>query len=237
MSINWLPKDNEIHSWIISTNLDLWSRRYLDILSAEELRKYGEKHTKNKSYKKYVIRKYALRTILEFYTGIPRNEICIVTGKYGKLYLEHDSRISFNTTSSGEIMICDVLLDRKIGVDIECIKPIKCIDGFIDYVFSEGEKNNYYSIDVKNKILFFYEAWTKKESFLKTEGLGLYGNLQEIDTSRYQIVRMPFIVWHKLGDKYLYSHELRYNNQQYQVSHCVSGTPSHIVFSEFCWES
>lgn len=97
-----------------------------------------------------------------------------VTGEYGKPYLINAESVHFNISHSGNMAMC-ALGDSKVGADIEIVKPYR--QGLETRIMSESEMQVFHRCD--DKIKFFYQIWTLKESYLKYTGRGL-GALGEI---------------------------------------------------------
>lgn len=89
--------------------------------------------------------------------------------EFGKPYLENDDKLHYNISHSKDLIVC-VVSERRIGVDIEQIRPVKT-NSFVSTFFSENEWS--YIQDSKNKYNSFFELWTLKESYVKYLGFGL----------------------------------------------------------------
>ena len=79
----------------------------------------------------------------------------------------------FSIAHSGELAICAVAINYKIGVDIELIQPIE-ENNYHDY-FSDLEIKK---LSRGNKDLFF-QLWTKKEALAKATGMGIFFPFKE----------------------------------------------------------
>jgi 4'-phosphopantetheinyl transferase len=87
--------------------------------------------------------------------------------KYGKPFLINTSHVHFNISHTGNYVAC-ALADEPVGIDIELIKPA---DLKIAERFFTPDETAYIMAD--EQTIRFYEIWTKKESQIKWEGLGL----------------------------------------------------------------
>lgn len=106
---------------------------------------------------------------------IDNGDIVFEFNKYGKPFLKGRDDIYFNTSHSGEYVVC--CLDNKpIGIDVEMIKNID-FEGIVENFFTPIEKeyilNKSSLISLEESINRFYEVWTLKESFIKCIGKGL----------------------------------------------------------------
>lgn len=96
------------------------------------------------------------------------------TGEYGKPYLKIAESIHFNISHSGNMAMC-ALGGSQVGADIEIVKPYR--QGLETRIMSGSEMQVF--LRCEDKINFFYQIWTLKESYLKYTGRGL-GALGEI---------------------------------------------------------
>ena len=90
----------------------------------------------------------------------------IIISEYGKPYFK-DSNIYFNYSHSKNYLAC-VISNCEVGIDIEEINSI----------VSDDIANRYLDGIIDNDKRL--EAWVKKESFSKLNGLGFGINLQDI---------------------------------------------------------
>lgn len=124
---------------------------------------------------------------------LSRIEICRVTGlknrqlefsvnDFGKPFLVTNQNVHFNISHAGHYIAC-VVADRAVGIDVEVIKPI---DLKIAERFFASDETIY--IMSGEKVLRFYEVWTKKESHIKWDGKGLHKSLASFsvfDTNKH----------------------------------------------------
>lgn len=102
----------------------------------------------------------------------------IETNEFGKPYLKNDPHFHFNLSHSDEWVIC-AIDTAPIGVDIEKIdyqQPKIVLD-----VLSPAEANAYQRLPIDDRVNFFYTIWVRKESYIKSIGVGLNIPLDSID--------------------------------------------------------
>jgi len=109
--------------------------------------------------------------------------------KYGRPFI--DSNIDINISHSGEIVVCSVSENEKVGIDIEKIKPVE-LSNFKKYISPEKWKEINQS-DEKYKL--FYDYWTMVESSLKADGRGLSLPIEKIVVNRNK-VRLCGKIWY-----------------------------------------
>ncbi len=100
--------------------------------------------------------------------GIRNSEIIFEHNKFGKPYLKGYPDFHFNISHSHEAVAIG-FSDVPIGVDIE--KMRKCNMSLAGKFFTDEE--NTYIDECKKTDTAFFEIWTKKEAYLKYDGVGL----------------------------------------------------------------
>ena len=103
-------------------------------------------------------------------TGLSNSRQIFSANEYGKPYLVNDPQIHFNISHAGNF-VAAVIDDKAVGVDIELISPIdlKIAERF----FAADERDYIFSRSAEWQQRAFFEVWTKKESRIKWEGIGL----------------------------------------------------------------
>lgn len=96
------------------------------------------------------------------------DKISFSINPYGKPFLLNNPNIHYNISHSGSYVTC-VFSDEEVGIDIEEVKEVNL--NISKRFFTIDEYNYVMEKDSKHR---FYEVWTKKESRIKYEGLGLY---------------------------------------------------------------
>lgn len=113
---------------------------------------------------------WLIRTLAGNILHLSPNELILKPTIYGKPYIENAKGLYFNLSHSEKWIACALSSD-EVGIDIEKISQIDF--STITNFFSTEEIKALNSISKSNKIAYFYDLWTLKESFLKTIGKGL----------------------------------------------------------------
>ena len=111
-----------------------------------------------------------IRKIIKDKLGLKNNEINFGVNEYNKPYLCANQNFHYNLSHSGKYIVCAVS-DRRVGVDIETIKPIN--KQVAKRFFTYDESQYILSKLNENQTKAFYEIWTKKEAYVKCMGKGL----------------------------------------------------------------
>ncbi len=128
---------------------------------------------------KFKLYKDALRTLaadilirdIIINKGVLRNpDILFKRNQYGKPCLKNTPNFHFNLSHSGQWVVCAVS-NVPVGIDIEEIVPIdlKIAIRF----FAKEEIKDLFSLVEPERLPYFYDLWTLKESYIKAIGKGL----------------------------------------------------------------
>jgi 4'-phosphopantetheinyl transferase len=128
--------------------------------------------------------------------------------EYGKPHLSADINLQFNSSHSGDWVVCAVD-EKAIGIDIELIKDadiLEIAEGF----FATEEYDQILDTDSNMRKELFYDIWTLKESYIKALGKGL-----SIKLNSFSILKANNIIKYKTQMQ----HEQCYF-KQYDIDTC-----------------
>lgn len=139
---------------------------------------------------------------------------------YGKPYLPD---IEFNISHSADLVICALGKQRKLGVDVERIRPVDF--SHFGNIFTTQQWNDIYQSEDPYRSFFSY--WTKIESVAKADGRGL-----SIPLPLVQIKEEG--VYHETVFWYLKELELDPSYSAYLCSDCemASVDVRHVTFEQ-----
>lgn len=132
-----------------------------------------EKILKNRSLKEQwraTLSELLLRNVLAQELGFAEASIKIEIDSQGKPFLKGEKR-HFNLSHS-EAMIVIATDDTPIGIDVEYVQPLDDLEHLL-VNFSQEEQQAYQSRTPEQRVDFFYDLWTLKESYVKAVGKGL----------------------------------------------------------------
>jgi len=155
-----------------------------ELLSCEEKIRAG-KFLKEEDATRYTKSHYKTREILKEYFANKNSIIQIEKDIDGKPFIKNNTLdLYFNISYRGNVFVMAVSNQKQVGIDVEQIKEFKGIKKFIDFCFSEKEKEIINTAKNKNdKIANLFELWTAKESYVKALGKGITTNMKSIDAS------------------------------------------------------
>lgn len=180
-------KKNECHIWTIKLDL-ICNQKFYSMLSKKE-KSIADKFYFKKDRNAYIISHFAMKNILSNYLSIPLNKIEYKYTKYKKPFLDkriNKKNINFNLSHSKDLAILGVALNYDIGIDIEKInKKIKYKEVARNF-FSRKEIEQLEKTSLSKKRDFFFNCWTKKESYLKFLGNGILSLSNDLEISVFQ---------------------------------------------------
>lgn len=98
--------------------------------------------------------------------------------------------IDFNIAHSDGAVVCALVQNGRVGIDIEAIKPIDVAD--YKSVFTAREYGAI--VQSPDPVTVFFELWTRKEAVIKADGRGFYVDPKTVDVSS-NAVQLAGDVW------------------------------------------
>ncbi len=117
-----------------------------------------------------------LRKLLAAHLHIEAQRIQFCYNPYGKPELAppfHESKLSFNVAHSGDWALYAITYQRRIGIDIERIRPEIDYENLALHVFSNAEQQMLQLVLPAQRVKAFYNGWALKEAYIKAQGMGL----------------------------------------------------------------
>lgn len=178
--------DQEVHLWL--ANLDACDNRLRELgqlLSADELDRadkfYFERHRR-----RFTIARGTLRVILARYLTTEPQQVRFEYGLRGKPSLATDLQsqgLQFNVSHSQDLALYGFTRDRRIGVDLEYLRPLPDAEQIAKRFFCAREFNAIRALPESERQIAFFRGWTAKEAYLKATGDGLGGSLDAVEVS------------------------------------------------------
>lgn len=132
--------------------------------------------------RRYVVSHGKLRKILAGYLNQTPEKLVFDVQDSGKPSIKNveSHNIKFNLTHSGDNLVVAVNVGNEIGVDIEVWKDTMDYTAVIELCFADTERQAWTELSREQKQRFFYQLWTRKESFVKSVGIGLGLDLSQV---------------------------------------------------------
>jgi len=163
------------------------------MLSAEERRRAGAfvaiEHGED-----YIAAHAALRFVLGVYLGVSPSLIeigqpsgtkpTLLAARTGANHRDFRQKewldLRFNLSHTRGAVLIGIATGRELGVDVEWQRPMKDLEGMARSVMSDEELLRWNALEPESRMRAFYHVWTRKESYLKAIGLGLFRSLQDV---------------------------------------------------------
>ncbi len=133
----------------------------------------------------YVFAHGVLRDVLSRYLHCPRGDIRFGQTSFGKPFLDETGggrALEFNLAHAGDRVLVGLSRGRRIGVDVEKIRPIEDILSIAESYFTPQECAFIFRQQPLDRERAFLCCWTRKEAYVKAVGKGLSIPLNSFDT-------------------------------------------------------
>lgn len=201
---------HQVHIWKVAlTASDAALRAYRRLLTPEELARADRFYFPDLRLK-FAVTRGVLRQLMGQYLGVPPEAPRFRNGPHGKPELDPSSQpaptsarsagmpanarsLEFNISHSGEWALMAFAWDMPLGVDLEQQKGQRDFDGLARHSFSPAELAVWQALPTELKVVGFFNAWSRKEAFIKALGMGLYRSLKSFDVSLDPAVPMQLL--------------------------------------------
>jgi 4'-phosphopantetheinyl transferase len=173
--------------------VDLWSasleppaplRAHLEGYLSIDERERAARFVFPRDRNRFIAGRAFLRLLLAQYTATDAASLRFRYGPHGKPALADDrSEVVFNLAHTGSLAVCALARGHDLGVDVERVRPIPDADGIARSFFSPRETAELASLPEPARFRAFFDAWTRKEAFLKALGDGLARPLDSFDVT------------------------------------------------------
>lgn len=191
LALNWSTpsKDlhlgsNEVQVWLAELDQPYDMMGLLEsTLSPDELIR-ANRFRFEKDRNHFIAARGILRDILGGYLDLPPRTVRFEQNSYGKPLLldsENSRNLNFNVSHSGNYALFAVILNRRVGIDIEQIRHDFGGEEIARRFFSPREVDSLLSLSQAQQIQAFFSCWTRKEAFIKAKGKGLSIPLDQFD--------------------------------------------------------
>ncbi len=182
-SVEWFPAPvglklgpDDVHLWRASLDCDrpVLSRLENTLSSDETARANRFVFSPDRNH--FVAARGILRELLGAYLMLPPAELKFRYGSYGKPALDtnaSDSVLQFNLSHSDGLAFYAFSLGRRLGVDVEQIRPQLAGEDIAKRYFAAREVAELLALPTDVRPQGFFLCWTRKEAYVKAHGAGL----------------------------------------------------------------
>jgi Phosphopantetheinyl transferase len=176
---------SDIHVWRAPLNIsrDL-IESFAPTLATDEQTRASRFHF-DRHRTQFVAARGWLRSILGSYLNIRPDELNFTYSSYGKPSLQDltSTQLRFNVAHSGDFALYAFVLGHDIGVDVELIKSEFARETIAKQFFCANEVAALLAFPEGERPHAFFDCWTRKEAFIKAQGIGLSLPLDEFEVS------------------------------------------------------
>jgi 4'-phosphopantetheinyl transferase len=182
-SVEWFPAPvglklgaDDVHLWRASLDCDAPVLSRLEAtLSPDEMAR-ANRFIFSTDRNHYVAGRGILRELLATYLMRASAELKFRYGNHGKPTLDanaSDSILQFNLSHSGGAALYALSLGRRLGVDVERIRPQLASEDIARRYFATREVAELQALPTHLRTEGFFLCWTRKEAYVKAHGAGL----------------------------------------------------------------
>jgi 4'-phosphopantetheinyl transferase len=177
---------HDVHVWLASLDECASHRDELwQVLSPEERRR-AARFLQDVDRIRFAVGRGILRTMLGHYLDTQPEDIELRSTALGKPEVAAASgktSIQFNLSHSGGQAAYAFARGRRVGIDLEAMRPLSDLDGMVRQVLTAQEQHEYAKLPSALRLRAFYNCWTQKEALTKAIGDGLAYPLQNIEVA------------------------------------------------------
>jgi 4'-phosphopantetheinyl transferase len=164
---------DEVHVWTAPVPALEHAGRLEALLSPAELERAARLKVE-RIREQFCASRGMLRALLARYLELSPCEVPITYEPSGKPVL--DASVpdwQFNLSHSESLAVYAFTRWRRIGVDVERLRPIPNLEGIVERFFSSRERETFFALPPTQRQQAFFRAWVCKEAVLKATGQGV----------------------------------------------------------------
>lgn len=182
----------ELHLWLADlAQPEYVIRRCRDVLADDELKR-ADAFRFERHRSRFTVARAFLRRLLGWYLNTDPTDISFVYGKQGKPCLApklrqqippERRRLRFNVSHSGTLALYGFVQAYEIGVDIERYRALRDMMSIARRSFAQGEYATLVAAPPGERLMLFFNCWTRKEAYVKAVGDGLSLSLDSFEVT------------------------------------------------------
>ncbi len=166
----------EVHIWRLRSEPFVELSPYMQILSNKEQDRARSFRFPDLT-RNFIVDHARLRLLLGAYTQCRPKDLVFTENDFGKPVLTNpglaNRNLHFNLSHTRGLSLLAVCLDSEVGIDVEAVRTMDDWQGIAQSHFSQKENAALRNTTESDRQNAFYRCWTRKEAFLKANGLGL----------------------------------------------------------------
>jgi 4'-phosphopantetheinyl transferase len=179
---------DEVHVWRASLQVpESRLAQFNDTLSPDEKRR-AARYRFLRDRQRFIVARGWLRAILGMYLHLPAGDVRFCYNQHGKPELDITPESAqdgpqFNLAHTEDLALCAVTRGRRVGIDVEYIRPGFANGTLAESFFTPRETALLRSLPKGEQKRAFFTCWTRKEAYLKARGEGLIMPLDAFEVS------------------------------------------------------
>jgi 4'-phosphopantetheinyl transferase len=177
---------SELHVWRVPLDAPSASIEGLSTLLAADEQHRASRLVRKIDQHRFIISHAVQRAILGHYLSIPP-ECVALSAQPGKKPECGQSAglpaLRHNLSHSCGLALLGLALGREVGIDVEYVRPMNDLKNIVDRYFAPGERAAWHGLPDAQQLAAFFRCWTRKEAYLKAQGIGLSAALDRFEVS------------------------------------------------------
>ena len=177
---------HQVDIWRVHLDLPADSLKTLEeTLAVDEIQRAERFHVQGDK-DRFIAAHGCLRDILARYQHWEPAQLVFSANDYGKPVLStvpSERKMDFSLSHSDDFALVAVTWERKVGVDLERIRQGISAQVIARQYFSKSEFAELLALPSEEREIGFFNCWTRKEAYIKAQGLGLSLPLESFDVS------------------------------------------------------
>jgi len=162
------PDADEVLAWVVDLGRPPVSFDELFARLTEDEQARALRYRIARVREQFVIGRGLLRGLLADYLGVEPGAVPLAYLPSRKPVLQ-DAPLHFNVTHTEGAAVLVAGL-RRVGVDIERLRPMPDAEGLVERFFSPAEAADFRSLPERYRLPGFFRGWTSKEAVIKAAG-------------------------------------------------------------------
>ena len=178
--------DDAIEIVVVGLALEPAAVRASASLLSDAERERASRFAFDRDARRFIVGRARLRQLLAARLGVRPESVELVYGPRGKPALANPGRdrdLRFNLSRRDDLAVYALSSGCEVGIDVEAIRPLPDADAIAARFFSRREHAAYRAVGPCDRLLGFFQCWTRKEAFIKALGAGLSHPLDSFDVS------------------------------------------------------
>lgn len=168
----------EVHVWRATLDLPAAAMERLETALNVAERARADRYATEPLRNHFVAARGTLRTVLARYLGTDPAAVAFRTVRNGKPVIDGPGDLMFNLSHSKGAALIAVASGRRVGVDLEQVRPMRDFEALAERFFAPAERDELRALAAEERQAAFFRAWTRKEAYIKATGEGIAAGLE-----------------------------------------------------------